>query len=126
MDLQSRIEHTRHPFGSTMRIFDSSEGVPHLEPEAQEPPSQQEVFACLFRVGCISVAQPKQGVIHARHSEGYTIKAHRSPGGWLLTGGPMDLLNYGVPSKDALERFPDTLASVQAHAESVRSRAGER
>jgi hypothetical protein len=122
-DLKFYIDHARTPFGPTMRIFKEGE-APDLEPVREEPPSAQEVSAALIQSGCTSALAWTENVIVGHHEDGSTIKASRAPGGWLLTGGPRDLLNYGVPDAAALERFPSVLASVQEHARNMRSPDG--
>jgi hypothetical protein len=118
-DLKFYIDHARHPCGPTMRIYREGE-APDLERVRDEPPSAQAVSSALFHAGCTAAVMHTENVLVARHEDGSTIKAQRSPGGWLLTGGPMDLLNYGVPDASALERFPNVLASIQEHARTLR------
>lgn len=122
MDLQSRIDHARHPCGANFRIY-SEPPVPTPDLErVRTPPSVQDVGQALMKAGC-----PERWVterwVQGFHRDGYTIHAQRSAGGWLLTGGPHNLLNYGAPDADALERFPDVLASIQEHARYLDRRA---
>jgi len=90
--------------------------VPDLERTHEPPPSRQEVSAALLRCGCNSAIAWTEDVIVGVHEDGSRIKAERTRNGWLLTGGPLALLNYGVPGISALERFPSVLASIQEHA----------
>jgi hypothetical protein len=120
MSVQSYIREQCHPFAH-LRIF-REEDAPDLERVRKPPPSAQEISAALIRAGCESaIIWTERGVV-GYHKEG-DILAQGSPGGWLLTGGPRNLLNYGVPDASALERFPDVLASIQAHARTL-NRAG--
>lgn len=118
-DLQFYLDRARHPFGTTFYIYaQPMPTAPDLEVHRESPPSIREVRLVLLSVGCSVVGKTSTGLC-GTHTEGYSILAQGTPGGWLLTGGPHDLLNYGVPDASALERFPDVFASVQGHARTL-------
>jgi hypothetical protein len=125
MDLHTRVEHARHPFGPTMRIYTEPTGeAPDLERVREEPPFLEAISSLLFSAGCVSVAVKHSTHTLTGHHKAGDILAQRSPSGWLLTGGPYNLLNYGVPDIAALERFPSVLASIQEHARTLRRTDG--
>jgi hypothetical protein len=122
-DLQFYIDHARHPCGPNFRIYtEPSMPAPDLEVKREPPPSSHEVRLALLHVGCVSVGRTARGIAGC-HPNGYLINATESPGGWLLTGGPYELLNYGVPDSAALERFPEVLASINEHARTLKANA---
>lgn len=118
-DLRFYIDHARHPCGPNFRIYTQSEmPAPDLEVKREPPPSASDLRIVLHSVGCEVVGRTSQG-LYAAHRDGYSIHALRTPGGFLLTGGPHELLNYGVPDAAALERFPGVLASIEEHARTI-------
>jgi hypothetical protein len=113
----NRIALIRHLFGPAFRLYAQPEGASE-EPPAKTP-TGQEVAAALFKAGCSAVVTWGDTSITARCPDGSVIAASCSHAGWLITGGPLNLLSYGVRDAEALERFPDVLASVRAHAHSL-------
>lgn len=119
MSVQSYIREQCHPLAH-LRIF--REDVPDLEPVRVPPPSAQDVSAALIRAGCESAIVWTERAVVGYHKAG-DVMAQGTASGWLLTGGPLDLLSYGAPDASALERFPDVLASVVAHARHLATKA---
>jgi hypothetical protein len=113
----NRADLIRHLFGPAFRLY--SPPCEAEEVEATVIPTGQEVAAALFKAGCSAVVSWNEVRITGRCAGGEPIAASRSHAGWLLTGGPRSLLSYGVRDAGSLERFPEVLASVRAHAEAL-------
>lgn len=114
----NRSDLIRHLFGPAFRLY-----APPLE-EIEEAtagtiPTGQEVAATLFKAECSAVVAWNDISITARCPDGSVIAAARSHAGWLITGGPLNLLSYGVRDAETLGRFPAVMASVRAHARTL-------
>lgn len=114
----NRSDLIRHLFGPAFRLY-----APPVEQTEEATvrtiPTGQEVAATLFKAGCSAVVAWSDTSITARCPDGSVIAASRSHAGWLITGGPLNLLSYGVRDSETLERFPAVLASVRAHARTL-------
>lgn len=113
----NRADLIRHLFGPAFRLYSPPCETPEVE--STVIPTGQEVAAALFKAGCFCVVTWNENSVTGRCAGGEAIAAARSHAGWLLTGGPLNLLSYGARDTDALGRFPGVLASVRAHVASL-------